>query len=385
MKIYLVGGAVRDELLGRPVRERDFVVVGATPDDLLSQGFVQVGKDFPVFLHPQSKEEYALARTERKTAAGHRGFSVYADPGVTLEQDLQRRDLTINALARDSDGQLIDPYGGRSDLHNRLLRHVSPSFAEDPVRILRLARFAARYADLGFRVADETRALMWQMVEQGEVDELVAERVWQELVKALGEDRPSRFFLVLADCGALSRLFPEFDNADDNLAALDMAAKLSTPTEVRFATLTHTLGQRSATDQVFDPAPIEALCRRLKAPGRYLALALLLARYRVQADKACTLCAEDIMEILGGADALRRPKRFEHFLLGCRAVYLSQGGGANSYPQAALLRRLLQALRRLDVGALIAGQQNPSLIQERIYRHRISLIEKVLRNGDADN
>ena len=386
MKIYLVGGAVRDELLGRPVKERDYVVVGATADELLAQGFQQVGKDFPVFLHPQTKEEYALARTERKTAAGHRGFSVHADPTVTLEQDLQRRDLTINALARDMQGRLIDPYGGQQDLNNRLLRHVSPSFAEDPVRILRLARFAARYAYLGFRVADETRTLMRRMVAQGDVDELVAERVWQELDKALGEQYPSRFFQVLDDCNALDRLFPELVGGVEGMAALDAAAELALPSEVRFAALTHRLGWNGYADQVFDTSPIEGLCRRLKAPGRYLALALLLARGHEQANVACGLSADAILRLLSDADALRRPQRFEHFLQGCRAVYRSRGDGdGDHYPQLALLRLALQALRDLDVGVLVAGERDATKIQRRIRQQQLAIIERVLRSDAANS
>ena len=391
MKTFLVGGAVRDQLLGRPVKERDFVVVGATREDLLGRGFIQVGKDFPVFLHPQTREEYALARTERKTAPGHKGFIVHADADVTLEQDLQRRDLTINALARDTDGGLIDPFGGQKDLQNRLLRHVSPSFSEDPVRILRVARFAARYASLGFRVAEETLTLMRRMVQQGQVDELVAERVWQELVKALGEDRPSRFFAVLSDCGALPRLFPELvASAAESLAAVDQAADMSLPIEVRFATLTHCLGGTGENPRQFDPSSIESLCQRLKAPRRFTAQALLLARYHGLVDRAAVLSAENILEIIRYADALRRPVRFEHFLLGCRTIYCSaQAGHAPDYPQAELMRRALDAVREIDLSLLLAGQRDPAQVQQIIRQQRIKAIERTLgenvKNGGANN
>lgn len=389
MKTYLVGGAVRDQLLGRPVRERDFVVVGATEQELLAQGFVRVGRDFPVFLHPQTKEEYALARTERKTAPGHQGFTVHADPGVTLEQDLARRDLTINALAEDSDHRLIDPYGGRQDLQQRLLRHVSLSFAEDPVRILRVARFAARYARLGFRVAGETMSLMQQMVHRGEIDTLVPERVWQELFKALGEERPARFFEVLRACGAAIRLLPELERAADGLPALESAAVLTDDREVRFAALSCNLGRHNEADQAFDPSALESLCERLKAPTRFRDLALLPARLQQCVDLALSLSAAELLEIIIRADALRRPQRFEQFLLACQAVNFSRCGKKPvSYPQSELLRAVLRSLRELDLSDVPGGQQ-PQLIQQRIRERRIEAIRQLLaagvRNGVADN
>lgn len=389
MKTYLVGGAVRDQLLGRPVRERDFVVVGATEQELLAQGFVRVGRDFPVFLHPQTKEEYALARTERRTAPGHQGFTVHADPGVTLEQDLARRDLTINALARDSDHRLLDPYGGRRDLRQRLLRHVSPSFAEDPVRILRVARFAARYAALGFRVAGETMSLMRQMVQRGEVDTLVPERVWQELFKALSEDRPARFFEVLRACDAAIRLFPELEQAADGLPALASAAGLTEDREVRFAALTCNLGRPEKADQGFDPASLLSLCARLKTPTRFRDLALLAARLQQRVDLALTLSAAALLKIIVQADALRRPQRFEQFLLACQAVSFSRRTSAPvGYPQAALLLAVLKTLRELDLSGVIGGR-HPQLVQHRIRERRVEAIQQLLaaevRNGVADN
>ncbi|WP_295401771.1 multifunctional CCA addition/repair protein, partial [uncultured Thiocystis sp.] len=331
LNTYLVGGAVRDRLLGRAVTERDFVVIGATVDDLLQRGFQQVGKDFPVFLHPETKDEYALARTERKTAPGYHGFAVHADPDVTLEQDLLRRDLTINALAQPESGEIVDPYGGLADLEARLLRHVSPAFVEDPVRILRVARFAARFADLGFRVADETRELMRAMVDAGEVDALVPERVWQELARALGEDRPSRFFEVLRDCGALARLLPELDRLwgvpqpiqwhpeiDTGvhvMLVLDMAARLSADLEVRFAALCHDLGKGTTPPDILPShkghegrgaALVDVLCDRFKIPNRCRELARITARDHGLVHKVDELRAGTILDLLEGADAIRR-------------------------------------------------------------------------------
>ncbi len=296
MKIYLVGGAVRDKLLNLPVSERDWVVVGATPQEMLDLGYTPVGKDFPVFLHPQTKEEYALARTERKTAPGYRGFEFHATPDVTLEQDLQRRDLTINAMAEDQDSTLIDPCGGEEDLHKGMLRHISPAFAEDPVRILRVARFAARFHRLGFRVAHGTNALMCKMVQNGEVDHLVPERVWAEWVKALGTDDPQRFFMVLRGCAALAMLFPEIDREyppddmahDDSktpaaLAALEHARHLSDNPRVRFAILMQALGHD--LDRESRIQQIQSLCTRLRAPRDYTDLAIAATRHETDITK----------------------------------------------------------------------------------------------------
>lgn len=407
MKVYLVGGAVRDELLGRRVNEWDYVVVGATPEDLLSKGFHQVGRDFPVFLHPQTKREYALARTERKTAPGYRGFVVHADPDVTLEEDLRRRDLTINALARDEQGTLIDFYGGRSDLEDRLLRHISAAFAEDPVRILRVARFAARYADLGFRVAQETIALMRIMVEEGEVDALVSERVWQELVKALREPKPSRFFEVLRDCGALSRLFPEVDHlfgvpqpekwhpeidtGIHTMMVLDMAVRLSPDPEVAFAALTHDLGKGTTPAEILPRHSgheersvelIEDLCGRLKAPRRFGELARVAARYHGKVHKVEELRPGTIVDMFQGADAFRRPERFEQMLTTCEADFRGRKGYAErEYHQAATLRRLLAAARAVDVGAVAAAAAEPAMIPARIREARIRALREARRDA----
>lgn len=408
MRIYLVGGAVRDRLLGRPVEERDYVVVGATAADLLAQGYLQVGRDFPVFLHPQTKDEYALARTERKTGPGYRGFAVHADPGVTLEEDLQRRDLTINALAQDEADNLIDPYGGLADLDARVLRHVSPAFAEDPVRILRVARFAARFAGLGFAVAAETLDLMRAMVAAGEVDALVPERVWAELAKALAEATPSRFFETLRACGALGRLFPEvdrlwgvpqpvqwhpeIDTGVHTMMVVDMAARLSPDPEVRFAALTHDLGKGTTPTEILPShrgheersvALIEALCERLKAPRRFLDLGRIVARYHGQVHKLDELRPGTVLDLLEGADAFRRPERFEQMVTACEADFRGRAGYADRpYPQGERLRRVFAAVAGLDLGALVAGAAAPSLVPVRIREARVAAVRKALA-GDG--
>jgi tRNA nucleotidyltransferase (CCA-adding enzyme) len=405
MKVYLVGGAVRDDLLGRPVDERDYVVVGATPQDLISRGYRQVGRDFPVFLHPHTKQEYALARTERKTAPGYRGFVVHADPDVTLEEDLRRRDLTINALARDEEGNLVDFYGGLSDLENRVLRHISTAFAEDPVRILRVARFAARYAELGFRVAEETLVLMRAMAEGGEVDALVSERVWQELVKALSEPKPSRFFEVLRDCGALSRLFPEvdrlfgipqpekwhpeIDTGVHTMMVLDMAARLSPDPEIAFAALTHDLGKGTTPPEILPRHSgheqrsvelIDDLCERLKVPRRFCELARVAARYHGMVHKVDELRPGTIVDLLQGADAIRRPERFEQVLRTCEADFRGRNGyRQREYPQAARLRQLLAAVRQVDVGSVANATKESAMIPERIREARIAAVREALR------
>lgn len=314
MQVYLVGGAVRDQLLGLPVVERDWVVVGATPQQMEQLGYRAVGREFPVFLHPQTHEEYALARLERKTAPGYRGFVTEFSPEVTLEQDLQRRDLTINAMARatapdSSEGELIDPYGGRADLDRRQLRHVSPAFAEDPVRVLRVARFAARFASLGFEVAAETRALMQAMAANGEVGALVPERVWREMERAMSERTPDSFLDTLAGCGALAIVLPELLWESEDRDALRAAAGLTNDGSVRFATLVAGSGL----------SEIESLCRRLRAPARFSELALLCARLRQRLAAASTLDAADLLDLLDEADALRRPERFERLLLSAAA------------------------------------------------------------------
>lgn len=300
MQVYLVGGAIRDELLGLPVPERDWVVVGATPEELQRAGYRAVGREFPVFLHPETGEEYALARLERKTGPGYRGFETRFSPEVTLEQDLQRRDLTINAMARALDGTLVNPYGGRRDLGQRLLRHVSPAFIEDPVRVLRVARFAARLAALGFTVAPETGELMRRMVQQGEISALVPERVWREMQRALGETSPEVFFDVLQDCGALAVLLPELHWGTQSRSALQRAARISAEPSVRLAVLLADVA----------PEKIGALCDRLRVPNDYRELALLTARLHQRIANAAALDAAGLLELLEAADAFRRPDRF---------------------------------------------------------------------------
>jgi tRNA nucleotidyltransferase (CCA-adding enzyme) len=404
MRTYLVGGAVRDRLLGLPIKEHDYVVVGATAADLLAQGYLQVGKDFPVFLHPQTKAEYALARTERKTAPGYRGFAVHADPDVTLEEDLLRRDLTINALAQDEAGGLIDLYGGLADLEARVLRHVSPAFAEDPVRILRVARFAARFADLGFSLAPETLDLMRAMVAAGEVDALVPERVWAELAKALGEATPSRFFETLRACGALERLFPELehlwgipqppkwhpeiDTGVHTMMVVDMAARLSADPAVRFAALTHDLGKATTPTEILPShhghegrsvGLIDGLCERLRAPRRFLDLARIVARYHGQVHKLDELRPGTLLDLLEGADAFRRPERFDQMVTACEADFRGRGGYADlPYPQGERLRRVFAATAGLDLGPVVAQAAQPAQVPERIREARVAAIRSVL-------
>ncbi len=311
MKIYLVGGAVRDQLLGLPITERDYVVVGATIDEMLSKGFRQVGKEFPVFLHPKTNEEYALARMERKVKPGYKGFTFDSSPLVTLEDDLIRRDLTINAMAQTLEGELIDPYHGKADLEKKILRHVSLAFVEDPVRILRVARFLARYTSLGFSVAPETINLMQQMAAAGEVDALVPERVWKEWERALSEKNPEKFFAVLHDCGALKKLFPEISMNDAGMKALCEAEKLTDLPVVRFAALLHHLGSKSA---------VATLCKRYRVPNAYCELAQLVVLHADHALNAQHQSAAEMLALFNALDIFRREERFQQFLLACQSV-----------------------------------------------------------------
>lgn len=400
MKTYLVGGAVRDKLLGRTVTEKDWVVVGSSPEQMIARGFMPVGQDFPVFLHPHTKEEYALARTERKTGKGYGGFSFYCGEEVTLEDDLIRRDLTINAMAQDECGQIIDPYNGQQDLADKLLRHVSPAFAEDPVRILRIARFAARYYDLGFRVATETIALMQTMVANGEVDHLVAERVWKETERALGENNPEIFIEVLRDCNALARLFPEIDalfgvpqtavhhpeidTGIHTLMSLQQAVKLGGNTCVRFATLLHDLG-KAATPPEEWPRHIahedrslplvKKLCARLAAPKEFKELALITAQWHTHCHRALELKPSTVLKVLHATDALRRPERFEQFLLCCEADARGRTGfELREYPQADYFRRCLQATKNVDIAAVQAQGLSGPAFGEALDKQRLALI-----------
>ena len=401
MKTYAVGGAVRDELLGLPVQDRDWVVVGATPEEMAARGFKAVGKDFPVFLHPETREEYALARTERKTAPGYKGFVFHADAGVTIEEDLARRDLTINAIAKAEDGSFIDPFRGRDDLAHKVLRHVSAAFVEDPVRVLRVARFAARFAD--FTIADETMALMAEMVANGEVDHLVAERVWQDLSRGLMEAKPSRMFEVLRGCGALKKILPELDRlwgvpqrADYHpevdtgvhvMMVVDMAARLNPSLPARFAALTHDLGKGTTPADVLprhigheqrSVSLLGPLCERLRVPVECRELALLVARYHGDVYKIDDLRPSTVVTILERCDVFRRPERFEELLGACEADYRGRlGYEERAFPQSQSWRYAVQAARAVDAGAIAAACADPGQIPLRVREARANAVAKV--------
>ena len=407
MQIFIVGGAVRDELLGRPNADRDYVVVGTTPEAMLAQGFRPVGKDFPVFLHPHSQEEYALARTERKTGHGYHGFAFHAAPDVSLEQDLARRDLTINAMARADDGSLIDPFCGQRDLQGKILRHVGPAFAEDPVRILRLARFAARFSD--FSVAPETLELMRGMVTAGEVDHLVAERVWQELAKGLLEAKPSRMLEVLRDCGALARLLPEVDKlfgvpqrpdyhpevdtGIHTLMVIDQSARRNFSLPVRFAALTHDLGKAETPADIL-PRHLgheersvrltEQLSARLRVPNDCRDLALLMARYHGNVHRAAQLKASTIVQLFEKTDALRRPARFQQLLEACLCDYTGRlGWEERAYDSPQYLLAALAAVNAIDAGKIAASCADKGHIAERIHAARVNAVKPLLNHpGD---
>lgn len=407
MQIYCVGGAIRDELLGLPVKDRDWVVVGATPESLVAQGFKPVGKDFPVFLHPQTHEEYALARTERKTAPGYAGFVFHTDPAVTLEDDLARRDLTINAIARGADGVLVDPFHGRRDLADGVFRHVSPAFAEDPVRILRLARFAARFAE--FRVAPETLALMREMVAAGEVDALVPERVWQELARGLMEERPSRMIAVLHDSGALARLLPEVDrlfgvpqpaqhHPEVDCGAhlqlvLDEAAATGQPLPVRFACLLHDLGKgvtrpESLPHHYGHEAVSERLardvCERLKCPADCRDLALMVAREHGVVHQALVLRAATAVKLVERCDGLRRPERFAAMLDACACDHRGRAGRtAQPYPQRARLLAVLAAVRGVNAGAIARRLADKARIPAEVHAARVAAVRAAGLDGET--
>jgi tRNA nucleotidyltransferase (CCA-adding enzyme) len=410
MQVYLVGGAVRDRLLGREVSERDWVVVGATPDELARAGFIPVGRDFPVFLHPKTKEEHALARLERKVAPGYRGFTTEFSPDVKLEEDLKRRDLTINAMAQDDAGNIIDPYGGQADLAARLLRHVSEAFVEDPVRILRVARFAARYAPLGFRVAPETLALMRTMVADGEANALVAERVWTETEKALGEPCPDVFISVLRECGALKVVYPEIDalfgvpqpekwhpevdTGVHQLLALRQAVKLGGGVPVRFAVLMHDLGKAATPADKLPSHPghedagvalVEGLAERLRVPNHLRELAVITARYHSHVHRAFELRAATVVNTLESCDALRRPERFADFLLACEADVRGRTGLEDrAYPQ----REYFAAARAAAAAVALTAEERSGLsgpqIGEELRRRRIAAVEALKAESDGN-
>lgn len=400
MQVYLVGGAVRDQLLNYPYHEHDWVVVGATPEQMLAQGYQQVGKDFPVFLHPKTKEEYALARTERKQGSGYTGFSVHAAPDVTLEQDLQRRDLTINAIAQDSAGNLVDPYGGATDIKHKILRHVSAAFSEDPLRVLRVARFYARYHHLGFRVADETLALMQQIVQQHELLTLSAERIWQETLKALKEQTPQAYFRLLMQCGALQQLMPELaalwgvpqperwhpeiDTGEHCMLVLEQAARLTANPEVRFAALVHDLG-KGVTDPALWPAHhghdstglplIRQLCQRLRIPNDFRDLALLVCQYHQQIHTATTLRPVTLLRFFDGIDLWRKSRRLDDILLACKADLCGRTGfEQEDYPQAEYIHAMAKAALAVDVRALVAQGLKGEEIKLALDKARLAAI-----------
>jgi tRNA nucleotidyltransferase (CCA-adding enzyme) len=406
MRTFRVGGAVRDALLGLPVQDVDWVVVGATPELMIQSGFLPVGKDFPVFLHPDSREEYALARTERKTARGYHGFAFHAAPDVTLEQDLARRDLTINAIAQDEDGQLTDPFGGQADIRARVLRHVTDAFREDPVRILRVARFAARFTD--FTLAPATLDLMRAMVAEGEADALVPERVWQELARGLMEARPSRMFEVLRDCGALARILPEVDRlwgvpqrADYHpevdtgvhlMMVLDMSARLQAPLPVRFACLTHDLGKGTTPPEVLpkhigheqrSARLLQKLCNRLRVPNECRELADVVAREHGNIHRSSEFGAAAVVRLLERCDAFRKPERFDQALLACECDARGRGGlEERPYPQRPRLLAMLKAAQSVDTAAVAAQARERGLegaqIGEQIQRARTQVVGDLL-------
>jgi len=409
MHVYLVGGAVRDEQLGIPHKERDWCVVGATPDELLGDGYRQVGKDFPVFLHPKTKEEYALARTERKTAPGYHGFAFDYSPDVSIEKDLLRRDLTINAIAKDDDGKLIDPYGGLQDIENRVLRHVSDAFGEDPVRILRVAKFAARFAKHGFSIAGETMALMCRMVADGEVDALVPDRVWKETEEALRGTNSRVYFEVLRNCGALQRLFPEIeslfgvpqpekwhpeiDTGLHTMMVLDQAELASNDLEVRFAALTHDLGKGNTheTDQPSHPGHeirgaklIREMADRLPVPRACRDLGIIVAEFHTHCHRALELRNKTILKVFERTDAFRRPARFEQFLVACEADARGRSGfEQRPYPQADFLRDTFTAASTVDSGAIAkehVGTKIPAAIRK-AREHAIADFRESAKSG----
>jgi tRNA nucleotidyltransferase (CCA-adding enzyme) len=410
MEIYLVGGAVRDRLLGRPVHERDWVVVGATPEALLSRGYTQVGKDFPVFLHPDSKDEYALARTERKSGRGYGGFVCDFSPDITLENDLLRRDLTINAIAEAADGTLTDPYGGLADLAARRLRHVSPAFREDPLRVLRVARFAARYAPLGFGIADETLALMRDIAASGELADLTPERVWKETERALGEDQPQVYFRVLRDCGALAVLFPEvdalfgvpqpaqhhpeIDTGTHTLMVLEQAARLSPEPRVRFAALVHDLGKADTPEEKWPShhgheesgvRHIQALGTRLRVPRHFQELGEITSRYHLDCHRVRELRPETLLKKLTELDALRRPERFQEFLLACEADARGRLGlETRDYSQPAYFLAALATIKAVDIKPLLAKGLQGLALAEALQAERKKALTRFKKEAGHD-
>ncbi len=406
MKVYLVGGAVRDKLLKRKVVEHDWVVVGATPDQLLSKGYKQVGKDFPVFLHPETKDEYALARTERKQGSGYYGFQCYFAPDVTLEQDLERRDLTINAMAEDDAGNIVDPFGGQKDIEEQKLRHVSMAFVEDPLRVLRVARFAARYAYLGFTVADETLSLMRQLAESGELHTLTPERVWKETEKALSERSPQVYFQVLHQTRALKSVFPELDclwgipnpiewhpeidSGIHTMMVLEQAARLSTSIDVRFAALCHDLGKGLTPSSEWPSHKghekagidvIKSMCLRLKIPNRLNKLACQTSEYHLHSHKAFELDSDQLVSFMEKTSAYQHPDNFERLLLACEADFRGRTGfEEKDYPQRKLLQDILQATKTINADEWLKQGITGKHLGEKIHQHRVRIASELRQN-----
>jgi len=398
MQTYVVGGAVRDALLGLTVRDRDYVVVGSTAEEMLAAGFKSVGKDFPVFLHPNTQEEYALARTERKTAKGYKGFTVHASKEVTLEEDLARRDLTINAIAQDAHGQCIDPFNGMGDIKNKIFRHVSPAFAEDPVRILRIARFAARFAD--FSIASETSLLMQQMVKEGEVDALVPERVWQELAKGMMEKKPSRMFEVLRQCGALQKILPELDNLwgvpqppkhhpeiDTGLhmmLVMDYAATQNYSLPIRFAALCHDFGKGTTPKDILprhigheerSVGLLQTVAKRLRVPNDCKELAQITAKFHGKVHQAHDMRPATLLKFLYEVGAFRQPQRFKDFLKACECDLRGRiGYETKPFLEETLLINALEKAQSLDAGAIAKTCETPEAIKEAVFSARLSAI-----------
>ena len=408
---YIVGGFVRDQLLGRPAHDRDWVVVGSTPKDLLARGFKPVGNDFPVFLHPKTGEEYALARTERKSGQGHQGFTFHTDARVTLEEDLLRRDLTINALAQTAEGQLCDPFGFHADLDARILRHIGPAFGEDPLRVLRVARFAAQLAPSGFTLAPETAALMRQMTDSGELATLTAERVWQETHKALASPVPARFFEILRDCGALAVLFPEvdalfgvpqppqhhpeIDSGAHTLMTLTACAVLTDDPEIRFAALCHDFGKartppeewpRHIGHEARGVEPVTALCERLRVPKTTRELAVLVTAQHGRVHHALQMRPTTLLDLLESLDALRRPERFEAALTACTADARGRlGHEQDDYPQAEHLRAALAQIRPIDPQPFVAQGLKGEAIRHALRHARCQTLARWLRTPEASD
>ena len=402
MKIYLVGGAVRDKLMGIPIKDRDWVVIGATPEEMIREGYIAVGEDFPVFLHPETKEEYALARTERKSGKGYKGFVFYSSPEITLEDDLKRRDLTINAIAEDEDGNLIDPYGGEADLKNGILRHISSAFVEDPLRVLRVARFAARF---GFKIADETMELLKTISKSGELDTLIPERVWSEMQKALTGKYPTRFILALKSCYALEKLFPEIealfgipqdkkshpeiDVGRHTLMALNQSVQLSSDPLIRFAVLVHDLGKATTPKKQLPNHDghesrgvkiINSFCKRYKVPNKYHDLAACVSEFHLDCHKIQEMNPKEILEKLEKLDAFRRTERFKQFLTACESDSRGRAGyEEKEFPQAKYFLNALEITKDVDIDILKNKGLEGEKLGKALRKERIKILEKALR------